>query len=182
MWSAIFGLIGVIVGALLALWSQYVLERRRERRRMRGVARLIEDELREGLMGAQCISVAHTCENPSEMSRGLAAVNDDVWREHRATLSEHLPRDEHSVVELAQRHRRAFINRMTARHDTDETRLDEVEWVLLEDFIVETKRAALVLAKASGVGWPTRRRMKREFVKYEKDHGRRIPPDGPDLF
>jgi hypothetical protein len=137
----------------------------------------VQDELREGLVGVKRISVADTLgEDLWKMSRGIA-VNDGVWREHRGALSEHLPGDEHSLIESAQRHRRQFIDRMAAKRDTDEADLSEYERRLLEDFIVESRRAALVLAKASGVPWRTRRRMKREFIKYEKDHGRTYPPE-----
>lgn len=73
VWSAIFGLVGVIVGALLALWSQYVLERRRERRTIRGIARLVQDELREGLLGVKPhIGRGHSWWRPLEDSRAAS--------------------------------------------------------------------------------------------------------------
>jgi hypothetical protein len=56
--SLVIALVGVVVGAVLALGSQYLLERRRERRTIRGVARLVRAELREGLIGVKHIAVA----------------------------------------------------------------------------------------------------------------------------
>jgi hypothetical protein len=64
-----------------------------------------------------------------------------------------------------------------ADRDTSDIRFSEYEWRVLDDFIVESKRAALLLAKASGVPWRRRRRMKREFIDYERLHGRNYPPD-----
>jgi hypothetical protein len=138
----------------------------------------VRDELREGLVGVKRISVADTLGEDPGRCRAALAVNDGVWREHRGALSEHLPSDEHSLMESAQRHRRQFIDRLAAKRDTDEADLSEYERRLPEDFIVESSRAALVLATAPGVPWRTRRRMKREFIKCEKDHGPQLRAQG----
>lgn len=171
-----FGLVGVVVGAVLALGSQYVLERRRERRTIRGVARLMQAELREGLWGVKDIAVAAQTGTELRLISRHVVVDDAVWREHRGSLSEHFPAHELSLLESAQRHRRDFIDLMADR-DTNPIRFSEYEWRLLDDFIVESKRAAVLLAQPSGIPWRRRRRMKREFIEYEKLHGRSYPPE-----
>ena len=171
-----FALVGVIVGAVLALASQYYLERRRERRTIRGIARLMQAELRDGLRGAKNVAVAAQTGTDLQLISRRVVLSDDVWREHRGALSEHLPAEQLATIESAHFHRRAFIDHM-ADLDTNHIHLSEYEWRLLEDFIVESKRLALLRAKASGVPRLSRRRLRRKFNDYQKLHGRTYPPE-----
>jgi hypothetical protein len=68
-----------------------------------------------------------------------------VWREHRGTLAEHLPGEQHSLIESVQRPLREFI--WVAELDKNEIRLSQYDRRPLEDFIVESKRTAVLLAK-----------------------------------
>jgi hypothetical protein len=166
VWSAIFGLVGVVLGAFLSYGLTYLLERRRERRMIRGVARLVQAELFDGMMSAGSI---HLYKRNQPVDREIV-VEDKVWRQHRGTLSEHLGGDELSELEWAQRGRRELIDWLEQKRRNDETLYaDDFTATMLDNFIFHSNRGWRALAKAAGISWRERRRLKREHEKQRQD-------------
>lgn len=87
MWPAIFGLLGVIVGGLLAAAGNYWLERRRERALIRQAKLLVSEELRTAW--AQLGTVEEKKSTPSKfvLEASGMLLPTVMWAEHRATLA-----------------------------------------------------------------------------------------------
>ncbi len=90
MTEAAFGLIGVIIGGLLTGGVEYVMEKRREQRELRAVARLLAEQLR----GAIAFIHAELMPVENDPSIAFATLETDAWREKRGVLASALPNDE----------------------------------------------------------------------------------------
>jgi hypothetical protein len=96
MTSAIIGLIGVAVGAIISGSTAFVLARRTERSQMRASARLLEVELRGVAEQTKAIieitrlsPVAHHNEYPTQsiLSQLHDIPQSTLWDQHKATLA-----------------------------------------------------------------------------------------------
>jgi hypothetical protein len=93
--AAIFGLVGVVIGALITGGTNYVLQVRAERREIRAAARLMLQELTN--TGA---AIRYAIElNDREFLRG--ATSEDEWNRHHLFLARHLSDEEWDAVALA---------------------------------------------------------------------------------
>jgi hypothetical protein len=84
MAEAVFGLIGVVVGGLLAGGAEYVMQRRRERRDARAAARLLAEQLR------RAIAFIHSELRPVASDWASGAFGDvemEVWHHNRGILA-----------------------------------------------------------------------------------------------
>ncbi len=95
MTAAIFGLIGVIIGALITGGTSYVLQVRAERREIRAAARLMLQELTNT---GDAIRYAIKL-NQREFLHG--ATWEDEWKRHHLLLARHLSDEEWDAVALA---------------------------------------------------------------------------------
>jgi len=94
MTAAIFGLIGVVIGALITGGTNYVLQVRAERREIRAAARLMLQELANT---GSAIRYALKL-NDREFLRG--ATHEDEWHRHHMLLARHLSDEEWDAVAL----------------------------------------------------------------------------------
>jgi hypothetical protein len=88
--EAIFGLVGVVVGAGISGVVSFVLERRRERQRARASARLLEQELEPFVFQLYALRASVRQPDPSAFethARHLAAFTLELWTGHRETLA-----------------------------------------------------------------------------------------------
>ena len=95
MGEAVFGLVGVVVGALLSGGTEWMLARRREQRAARTAARVVRDEL---------YLVAVWLEDLREGAWTLPEgwrYSEQVWREQRAHLAAILPYDQYARAQQA---------------------------------------------------------------------------------
>jgi hypothetical protein len=91
--TALAGLFGVIVGALLGLWREH-LDRKGK---TLSAARLVEDELTETLM-----RLNHAVAPETHLTKSLAPrFETPAWREMRATLALGLEREQWNAVRRA---------------------------------------------------------------------------------
>ena len=92
MTAAIFGFLGVLVGAIITFLSSFYLERRRERQQrereeeslateLRTAARLIEEELARASGASHIVSESKKWWHPS----GVVTIT--AWAQHRAVLA-----------------------------------------------------------------------------------------------
>src|SRR5215207_675291 len=95
MTAAIFGLIGVMVGAAITGGTTYVLQVRAEQREIRAAARLMLQELTNT---GDAIRYAIKL-NDREFLRG--ATSEDEWKRHHLLLARHLSDEEWDAVALA---------------------------------------------------------------------------------
>ena len=94
MTAAVFGLVGVVIGALITGGTNYVLQVRAERREIRAAARLMLQELTN--TGA---AIRYAIElDDREFLRG--ATSEDEWRTHHLLLARHLSDEEWDAVAL----------------------------------------------------------------------------------
>jgi hypothetical protein len=111
--QAIFGLLGVLIGGLIAAGAPFVLARRTERVKARASARLLEDELRtmRSSLHRHAEVVADELREKSPESARLKAAREDLrrsltldsWHEHRPLLAETL--DTNDWYDLASAYR-----------------------------------------------------------------------------
>lgn len=88
MTQAIFGLVGVIVGALVTGGVSFVRDRRRESADLRAALRLVEDDFHLLLMGLRAMAKAGVW-HPRILTMELTS-----WPEHRGILASHLSSDD----------------------------------------------------------------------------------------
>jgi hypothetical protein len=97
MLAALIGLVGVIVGALLAGATTYLHARREDARHRRAAARLLEAELRlaagklEWLrrsLKPHALMDVKAHERRAALEKFADGITDDLWRAHRHTLAE----------------------------------------------------------------------------------------------
>jgi hypothetical protein len=93
--AAIFGLIGVVIGALITGGTNYVLQVRAERREIRAAARLTLQELTNT---GDAIRIAIRLNN-REFLRG--STSEDEWKRHHLFLARHLSDEEWDTVAFA---------------------------------------------------------------------------------
>jgi hypothetical protein len=93
--AAIFGLVGVVIGALITGGTNYALQVRAERRELRAAARMMLQEL-SNTSAALGFAVEHD-------QRGILehALDESQWTPHHLLLARHLPDDDRDVVALA---------------------------------------------------------------------------------
>jgi hypothetical protein len=84
MVTAIFGLLGVLVGAVVTGLTQHALDRARERRLKRASLRLLANELGDAWISAKRTRDEGTWVSPHRVNQ---AYSTDVWVEHRTTLA-----------------------------------------------------------------------------------------------
>lgn len=94
MTAAIFGLIGVVIGALITGGTNYALQVRAERREIRAAARLMLQELTN--TGA-AIRYALALNDRRMLEH---AAHQDQWNRHHLLLARHLSDDEWDTVAL----------------------------------------------------------------------------------
>ena len=95
MTAAIFGLVGVVIGALITGGTNYVLQVRAERREIRAAARLMLQELTNS---GDAIRYAIKL-NDREFLHGATSENE--WNRHHLFLARHLSDEEWDAVALA---------------------------------------------------------------------------------
>jgi hypothetical protein len=93
--AAIFGLIGVIIGALITGGTNYVLQVRAERREIRAAARLMLQELTNT---GDAIRYAVKLDEREFLQ---SATREDEWKRHHLFLARHLSDEEWDAVALA---------------------------------------------------------------------------------
>lgn len=94
MTAAIFGLVGVVIGALITGGTNYMLQVRAEQREVRAAARLMLQELTNT---GDAIRYALALDN-HEFLRGVAS--EDEWKRHHLLLARHLSDEEWDAVAL----------------------------------------------------------------------------------
>jgi hypothetical protein len=88
MGEAIFGLVGVVVGAVVAGGVDYALDRRRERAGLRAALRLVEDEYKD-LLSVVAIVLQMRVWPPSDW-QAWRSTSRDQWETHRDVLAARL--------------------------------------------------------------------------------------------
>lgn len=97
MLAALVGVVGVIVGALLAGVNAFAVERAKDRRRARASARLLESELwqiagRARLLAAELREHDHRTDAWYRAAEALVELpSAELWLDHRDVLAETLP-------------------------------------------------------------------------------------------
>jgi hypothetical protein len=94
MTAAVFGLIGVVIGALITGGTNYFLQVRAERREVRAVARLMLQDLSGS---ADLIRFALDRDEPQLLEDSF---NEEEWKRHHLLLARHLSDDEWDAVAL----------------------------------------------------------------------------------
>jgi hypothetical protein len=138
--EAIFGLVGVIVGAVVTGGVEFVAERRREAALLRKAARLVEAELDEAA------TIFEGALEDGKLWSGSNRPEVPSWREYAPVLAEGLDTDDWGVVEAA-----AAITRMAARREPDQplTPLGLGRHQVQDGYKV-IKQAALILSRVAG--------------------------------
>jgi hypothetical protein len=83
MTEAIFGLVGVVVGALMTGGMDYFLEWRRERRERRRLTRLVALELATTAVNLRIIAADQVVRS----ERILTEIEPNVWRQYRDAIA-----------------------------------------------------------------------------------------------
>jgi hypothetical protein len=100
--EAIFGLVGVVIGALLSGVMTYVLERRKEQRLVRASARLLEQELEPFVSPFYELRASFQMNSPDTYERVHGQLDDfTLGKQHREALASALTIDEWYAVMYA---------------------------------------------------------------------------------
>jgi hypothetical protein len=92
MAEAIFGLIGVLIGALVTGGLDLILERRREKKLVRRAIRLVGDELHKVWVSLSMLVQAGTAPPMQEPEPELF-LPTSAWAAHREILVDEIPND-----------------------------------------------------------------------------------------
>lgn len=175
--SAVIGLVGVVVGAFLTFGLSYALERRRERRTIRGAARLVQQEFVDGMISAGRI---HLYQNNQPVEREKIVVEDDVWLQHRGALAEALDGDDLSELTWAAKGRREFMDWLEQKRKNDEPVLnDDYTKLMYRNLVYWGNRGWDALAKVAGVSWRERRKWRREHERALEEEGHHTKDSAP---
>jgi hypothetical protein len=96
--AAILPLAGVALGALIGFGWTYGLKRRDERRELRAVARLLDDELAVAQAILEWKWAPYSTRGHLEPELELSAT---VWKEHQLLLARHLDEEDWSTLAIA---------------------------------------------------------------------------------
>jgi hypothetical protein len=113
--AAIFGLIGVIIGALITGGVSYALQVRLERRELRAVARLMLQELGS----ADLIRFALDRDDRQLLDDEPI---EDEWKRHHLLLARHLPDDDWDAVALGYGERMVVLSLLVGEENADSGR------------------------------------------------------------
>ena len=164
MSAAIFGLIGVVVGAVMNGALSMLAQRRTERADLRSAARLVRTEL----VGFRALALESARRAADELPQ-LHGATPVLWHGNRALLSRGLAVKDWEAVALAYAHVDALLSVLV--YESDGTLLDwrqrEAQRLLL-DLVDPAERAAKTLRAAAGVE-----------AGSEEDEGREFPEQGP---
>jgi hypothetical protein len=124
MVSAVFGLVGVLVGGALNLWVGLRLDRRRNDKELRTAARLLLPELEE-IRRILCV--------PSRPTRwgGLRDFPSERWATHERHLAESLSDQQWSDLETVYTSLRLFEDEAESYEPHDELFSDDVAHIEL---------------------------------------------------
>lgn len=158
MAQAIFGLVGVVIGGLLATLQNYALERRREGRNIRSAARLVQEEFMDGMMSAGLVWLF----GKDQPVKREIVVSEDSWLQHQPALATALPGRQWSELSWAAKHRRDFIGWITQEKASRGTLFnDDYTDARVRNFHHWANRGWDALSKAAGFSWRARRRIRR---------------------
>ncbi len=154
MGEAIFGLIGVVLGGVLAAGANFLFERRREHRRFDVARRLVGIELRQ-IVG-QCWVMVADPRSPSPQTDledwQAWFLPQDAWEQHRETLAA-LPYNDWVVV--ANAYSKAMLLRLMLLWDLEpETPFSREQTKLVND-VGELAAEAFARIDPNPDGWRT---------------------------
>jgi hypothetical protein len=111
--AAIFGLIGVIIGALITGGVSYALQVRLERRELRAVARLMLQEL-----GGSADLIRFALDRDDRQLLDDEPIEDE-WKRHHLLLARHLPDDDWDAVALGYGERMVVLSLLVGEENAD---------------------------------------------------------------
>src|SRR5690349_21624673 len=120
--TAVIGLVGVVIGALATGGMAFLMERRRERRSIRAAARIVQQELVEGMTAAGQI---YLFEDGAVVTRSIF-IGKSSWLRHQYALAEALSDPEWDELVVASKNRDEFVSWLETRtvlHADDLTKL-----------------------------------------------------------
>jgi hypothetical protein len=140
--TAVFGLVGVVVGGLLTAGVDALSKRNEERRTRRRAARVLRVEL---VWDANRLNSAYEHAMPLQLDPDVLTA---LWREHRYSLA-NLPVDDWTEVELAVRHlsQSGWKRLIALTHDD----LEEMGVAACEELRAEMQPAANELREAARI-------------------------------
>jgi len=147
MTAAIFGLVGVVVGAFINGAANVYFERRSERSNRRSAARLVRSEL------VRFRSLAREADlRPPEELPQLRDIRPVVWESQRSVLARSLTDEDWALVALAYAHVDAVVSVLVFELDGTLIGWRSREAKRLFALMVEpVEKAALALRNATGV-------------------------------
>lgn len=168
MSEAIFGLVGVVVGALITGGVDYVLDRRRERATLRAALRLIGDEYKDLLGVVDLALMASAWPRSHRYSRLILTA--DQWERNRDVLAAQLSPVDWELIAQGRDVRHGLQHYMDEHEHEEELIeliLDSNESILLEAWQETLERIIMRTAVLSGAPsetiqkWYDRRRDRR---------------------
>jgi hypothetical protein len=111
--AAIFGLIGVIIGALITGGVSYALQVRLERRELRAVARLMLQEL-----SGSADLIRFALDRDDRQLLDDEPIEDE-WKRHHLLLARHLPDDDWDAVALGYGERMVVLSLLVGEENAD---------------------------------------------------------------
>ena len=160
MTAAIFGLIGVLLGGLITVGSELLLQRRHEKADARAGLRLIEADLFDA-------SAAMKIALKTDWWAGGRPVPAEGWREHRAVLAGVFTRAEWQVIGLAMswvtREWTAFDAKLRVLGSPEGTSLSQADRHSLETAMGPIRTAQALIETHAGPWHVERRRGWRGF-------------------
>jgi hypothetical protein len=147
MTAAIFGLLGVVVGAVINGTISSLSQRRTERSDLRSAARLVRSEL----VGFRALAVEGSRRTADELPQ-LRDAAPVLWQGNRAVLSRALDSDDWEAVARAYAHVDAVLSVLVFEADGSlvDWRKREAQR-LLEALVEPAERAARALRGVAGV-------------------------------
>jgi hypothetical protein len=147
MTAAVFGLLGVVVGAVINGALSMIAQRRTERADLRSAARLVRTEL----VGFRALALEGTRRTADELPQ-LRGATPVLWHSNRALLSRGLVVKDWEAVALAYAHVDALLSVLV--FEADGVLLDwrqREAWRLLAALVDPAEHAARALRVAAGV-------------------------------
>jgi hypothetical protein len=171
MTAAIFGLLGVIVGAVINGVVTTVLQRRTEASDQRSAARLVRSEL----VGFRAMALEAGLRSPEDLPQ-LRNATPILWQGNRAVLARALTDDHWARVARAYAHVDAVLSVLVFEADGTlvEWRRREAQR-LLSQMVEPVEKAALVLGAAAGL------RSERLDETARTNERSSPPPSGPPI-
>jgi hypothetical protein len=188
MSAAIFGLIGVVIGALVTGGVTFFLEWRRERAALRAGLRLVGEELKDMLLEVQ-IMVDMRAWGPPEVRQGLGGrISHEQWDRHRDVFAAQLSPTDWVKIAGARdigRSLRARFDQVKADTDPSWMFFSDAEQSILVGQIERlqeiVKRIAILVNEppppkwASGWEWKPPRDRTDKTIR--RGHSKQAPPD-----